>query len=641
LKALNILLGLGTLLGATALGARALELTTDQTDYYRYELVTLTAALGVSETAGDYPAELTAQVFQGKTAVVSVGKLKHVPLRRRNGGGTGDWPIPFAPVLGEYRAEVRVLDAAGVTRTAEVEFRVKGRDPYLLPPGFSVVTDEGGRQGPYATPGLSSDEPKSWKNLARWADAMGADALWECIGQTQVWGTFKPENFPWPADALSLARKVGQSAHDAGLKYGAWITAFVVIGQGVEATGYTFTTGYDRATGTLRPLRYVSLGCEKRLKDMADLLKTFEGMPEIDYLGLDYMRTDFGGYEFATEFVRDMSIPAPADWGRLSATERGLWMARLIEVTRDQSARDRWEWWRAHKVAKVVVRLLGEVKPTKPVWIFSLGWQTGHQHGQDIGMMRDAGIGFNAPMFYSLPKASFPEMIRDWQTAMARLKPSVVIGECVDWNLLERTVDPSGPQEHYDRQITALEKLEPHARSFGLFWHDLARAHYGARGPYGTMEWVMAGAASFARLKEKAGRIPFRVELKTPAVMVLDRDVPVHVTVTNVSGDTLTGVAAEFVPLPRLASGAAQAVGTIPPGESRGVTLHCRTDQLYAKNGGTQMIAVKARCAQAAARDVSYTFKYLPVKTEAEANSPVAHAAPPTAASPLPARSTP
>ncbi|NTV53211.1 MAG: hypothetical protein HGA76_09410 [Candidatus Firestonebacteria bacterium] len=594
----------------------ALELKTGKTAYWRYELVDFVAALGQSETAEAYPARLEATVRQDDEVVESVGGLKKIILKKQTDGTwRGVWPIPFNPELGDYTARVSVLNTAGVTKTANTDFKVQGKEAFSLPKGFSVVTDEGGRQGPSATPGFTSEEPKSWKNMIRWADYMGADAFWECIGQTQVWGTFRPENFPWPQGMLSFAKKVGQYAHESGLKYGAWITAFVVIGHNVEATGYQFTTGYDKATGTLRPLHYVSLGCEQRIKDIIGLLKEFEAAPEIDYMGLDYMRTDFGGYEFADEFVHDMSIPAPDNWERFSAQEKALWMARLIEVTRSKSARERFEWWRAHKVALVVTRVLAEVKPTKPIWVFSLGWVTGHEHGQDVGMMRDAGISFNAPMFYSLPKESYAPMVRDWVKYLKQTKLTLVVGECVDWNLLGRTLDPPGPQEHFDRQLEALKGMQPLAQSFGFFWHDVARAHYGSRGPYGTQEWVLSGAATFSELRAQSGRIPYQVRLGVPKEMVINQPARIRVEVVNAGGNSLTGVTAEILPLPRLQiEGVAnKMIGTIGAGESRSVSFTCSTDQIYAKNGGKQMLAVKVKCAQTPARDAFVKFIYLPV----------------------------
>lgn len=651
-RILFVLASLGWL--ATTSQAVSLNVSTDQSEYLRYELVKVSLRLakdaeGNTPVAATMEAEpenlaadkdplpavkrFTAHVIFGQTRVYTVGGLDHVPLHYvRRGVRQGNWYIPFDPILGEYRVAATALLEDGTTLTASAPFRITGAQPYHLPDGFSVVTDEGGRKGPYATPGFTREEPQGLENLIRWADFMGADAFWQCVGQTQVWGRFASVNFPWFAGSLKMSKKVGKLAHDHGLKYGAWITAFVALGEQLETTGYRFTTGYDRKSGTLKTMRYISLGCEKRLTDIANLLKEFEAAPEIDYLGLDYMRTDWGGYEFADEFTRDMAIPTPAAWPQWNEQERSLWMAKLIEVEKDQAARDRWEWWRAHKVALVVKHLIAEVKPTKPLWIFSLGWQTGHQHGQDVGMMRDAGIGFNAPMFYSIARSDMPLMLKDWREYMQRAKPSLVIGQCVDWNLLGRTTNPSGPEEHLWRQQQSLKAMRPLADSFGLFWHDLARAHYGAKGPYGTMEWVMAGAASFSELKQAAGRIAYHTQLKTPVRLVLGEKAVIQVEISNPRSDSITAVSVEMVPLPRLTGSAPKAIASLGAGQVQTVSLTCQAEALYPANGNRQMVAIKVTCAEDGPRNPDFKFVYLPVMTreqiEAESATPSAQRTP-------------
>lgn len=613
-----IILTLG--MAQTAVAAE-LQLVTDKDAYWRYELVTLNASLGQTESAQAtaLPEQLRATIWIGDQKVVTVGKVESVPLHSIGPNQwQGFWPIPFNPKLGSYRARVSVLDAGGATMNASAAFKIQGRQPHDLPKGFSVVTYEGGKKGPGDTPSPVPGEPDSWRNLIKWADLMGADAFWHCVGQTQVWSKVKPEQYPWSTYTVRLMSKVGEAAHAAGMQYGAWITAFVIIGDKIEDSGYTFTLGYNRAQNALKQLRYVSLGCELRIQHIIELLKKFEADPNVDYLGLDYMRTDFGGYEFANEFVRDMSVPAPPEWPRWTDAERSLWMARLIEVERSPAARDQWQWWRAHKVGLILTRIQDEVKPTKPLWVFSLGWKTGHQHGQDLFMMRDAGVGFNAPMFYSIDKPDYPHMLKSWADYLGNGSASVVIGECVDWNLLGRTTNPASPAEHLERQVQAMEQLKPHATNFGFFWHDLARAFWGARGPYGTWEWVMAGATSFSRLKAECGRLSYRVKLLPPAEVIKGQAAELRVEVTN-TGSSLNAVALELVPLPRLTilESEPRILSAPWPEDNRQTArLRFRTDQAYAANGNWQMVAVKAKSGEDVPRDAWFDFVYLPVTTE-------------------------
>jgi len=632
LKKLGWVLGVMVLLGVGAQQALALSVGTGKDAYWRYEVVDIVASMGQSENASALPATLSATVWKSKAQLVAAGNLKEVPLRRQKDGvWKGYWPIVRNPALGEYRIEISRLQADGTTLTATGAFKIKARTPYTLPKGFSVVTDEGGRKGPYATAGFTPNEPKAARNMVRWAQYMGADAFWECIGQTQVWSKLnnKDKNLPWFEGYGKLMNQVGAACHEMGLKYGAWITSFVVLGDQPKETGYTFTLGYDYKTDQLTTKKFVSLTCAKRLKDMADLMKEFEASPNIDYIGLDYMRTDWGGYEFVEEFVRDMSIKTPAEYTGWPSEQKSLWLAQMIHVARNSEVRARWEWWRSHKVSLVIRHLLDEVKPTKPVYVFSLGWMLGRQHGQDVAMMIDAGIDFNAPMFYHIEKHNFPVMVKDWDQYMERTKPSIVIGEPVDWNLLEKTTKPSGPQEHFDRQKTVIDHFLPRTHSLGLFWHDVARSQYGARGPYSTMEWVIAGAASFSELKVATGRIPYQLKLNPPREMAVGRPMDVDVEIVSAASDSISALAVELVSLPRLAvlESGSKTIRDLAPGRPRHVSLKCRTDQIFGGNGGYQMIAIRAGV-PGETKDPLFAFVYLPVVSTPTPLTPTSEGAP-------------
>ncbi|MBN1595852.1 hypothetical protein JW933_08000 [candidate division FCPU426 bacterium] len=614
--AISTLVGLGI-----AAQVQALQLETSKNKYWRYEFVKVAASWGQTPTAASspWPEVLPASVWRGAKLIKTVGDCSGFPLhRQKSGKWEGVWPVPFNPTLGEYTVKTSVW-ADGQTISAKADFEIAGRKPYPLPSGFSVVTDEGGKYGPHKTPGLNPEDKPGWQNMIQWAKYMGADAFWQCIGQTQVWGVLKEEQYPFSQSMIRLMPKVGEAAHNQGMQYGAWITAFVVIGDKPEATGYQYTLGYSRSQNALRQLRYVSLACDQRIGHIIALLKKFEADPHVDFLGLDYMRTDFGGYEFAEEFVRDFTLSTPPQWGQWSSSERSLWFARQIEVERDPLLRSRWEWWRAHRVALVIERIKEEVKPTKPLWVFSLGWQTGHQHGQDLLMMLDAGIGFNSPMFYSVDKPDYPHLLSSWKWYLGSAPASVVIGEPVDWNLLGRTLDPSGPQEHVDRQIQAVEKLAPQAAHFGLFWHDLARAHFGARGPYGSLEWALAGATAFTRLKTSVKRYPYAVDIQKPLELVLHRRTEIKVKVQNISGNTLAAVAVVLAPLPRLIrldEEPAVLHNLEPYHGAQTVSLGLRVDQVYDKNGGKQMVAVRVQEVDKKDADPWFDFVYLPVTKE-------------------------
>ncbi|MCK5241386.1 hypothetical protein KAR34_02930 [bacterium] len=607
------------LVSASSALAGELTLTTEKDQYWRYELVKVIVSPGTTPTARvkSLPDKLSATIWKGKTRITTVGSLKKIVLKKQaSGQWEGLWPIPFNPTLGTYTAKVAVFDGKSTTLTAHGQFKIRGRKPYELPKGFSVVTYEGGKYGPNKTPSMEPGGKRSWRNLISWTKYMGADAFWQCVGQTQIWGKRKDDLFPFSKYTVRLMKRAAKESHEAGMQYGAWVTSFVVIGNKIEDSGYSFTLGYSREKNALRQLRYVSLGCQERIIHIIELLKKFEADPNVDYIGLDYMRTDFGGYEFADEFVRDMDITTPVQWSKWSSSERSLWLARLIQVRRVKAAREQWMWWRAHKVALVIEHIMAEVKPTKPVWVFSLGWRGGHQHGQDLLMMLDAGIGFNAPMFYEIEKPDLPHMLYDWKKYLRKADASLVFGQPVDWNLLQRTKDPAGTWEHLDRQVLTIKELYPLTKTFGLFWHDLARAFFGARGPYGSKEWIMCGAASFTRLKAKAKRYSYKVEIEAPLELILHRDTELKLKITNLSANSTTAVSAELVDMPRLIrlDEKPKVLDNLGPhNNTQTVSLCLRTDSIYNKNGGQQMVAIKVTSPADGDNPPWFDFVYLPV----------------------------
>jgi hypothetical protein len=171
-----------------------------------------------------------------------------------------------------------------------------------MPQGFCAMDIEPGDSIITRVPGVDGKSVKIWENYVLWAKFMGASALWHCVGQSQIWNSFKPDDFPWDKISLGQITELGAACHEYGIKYGAWITSFVVLGNRKDLSPYKQSTAYDRSTGGLKPMIYVSILDMKRRQDLIDLLKKFQDNPSVDYLGMDYMRTDFGGPRIRLEF---------------------------------------------------------------------------------------------------------------------------------------------------------------------------------------------------------------------------------------------------------------------------------------------------------------------------------------------------
>ena len=84
----------------------------------------------------------------------------------------------------------------------------------------------------------------------------------------------------------------------------------------------------------------------------------------------------------------------------------------------------------------------------------------------------------------------------------------------------------------------------PGGMAAGIFWHDLHRAFDGHTGKYSTMEWIVAGAASFSAFRVAQGRVPLRVSIDTSRG---GRGMTASFIVENCSLDAIEGVDLEIL----------------------------------------------------------------------------------------------
>jgi hypothetical protein len=564
-----------SLLVLFALGARplnALELptmkagphfSTGKDQYYRYELVDLSLDGTTLPFSGkEFPNLEVRFLFAGKEVRGLPGREHAVLIwDESREAWRGNWPVPWNPKLGEYTAEVLAPDAnaapgkifggpAGdwevhssltAAPLAQAVFTIRGRKPIDLPPGFSVMTLEPG-SNPYSSfPGVDGEKP-SWYRLLEWAHFMQADAFWHAAGQTQVWGPLNSSNFPWDQDHLKMARQFAAESKLQGIGFGAYMITFMVEGD-FQKTGYTFTTGYEHSINSLVNLRFISMGDPKRHQDLVNLVREFDGMDGVSWIGFDYVRDDTGCLEFIDEFISDMNYQLSPTMKNGSLKDRQMWLGYLLSVHSGGSLEAEWDWWRAHKVATVMKSILDDAKPKKPVFVFSLGWKRGHQHGQDPRMFIDAGVSFNTPMFYQVNSDQFRILLEDWKNYVNGMGGTYVFGQPVDTPLLANDRGLNGPEELYQRQVDTINTLFPLADHVGLFFHDINRAMGGGRGPESMREWAIAGAAAFSRLRESAGTVPIRAEILEGAA-----ETPLGITFSV----RITNLTKEKIPLLRL-----------------------------------------------------------------------------------------
>ncbi len=539
------------LLMVSSLQALSIRLSTDKTDYLRYEIVRIYCAedsplknslvkmaSGIEAVSANITKDssCTAKIYHEGKLIRTIGGLDVIKMEYdpKTASYSGKWPIPWNPGLGEYKAEV-TFKAGKKKASGTVSFKIQGRQPLRFPKGFCITDIEPGDSIIKRVPGIGGKTVKVWENYVLWAKYMGADALWHCVGQSQIWNTLNTNEFPWNKATINQVSELGEALHDFGMKYGCWITSFVMPGNRHDLSPYQMTTGYDKANDTLKKMIYISIDDERRHNDIIDLLKKLNANPNVDYVGLDYIRTDFGGLEMVDQFLTDMPVIVPEGFMELPRESRMLWLGKKLEIEKDRSIEEMWQWWRAHKMSTIIKKIKEKAGITKPMWAFTLTWKNGKQHGQDPLMFIDAGLDFNAGMFYSIDKPMYPMLINDWKDYLKQGSTTLMAGQCVDWNLLGKTYEPPGPHEHFIRQEKLVNELLPVNPSLGLFWHDLTRAFMGTRGPYPPIEWATAGAATFTHLRRSEKLFPFTVSWDCPDTVHAAEHFTVEINVTNIS----------------------------------------------------------------------------------------------------------
>jgi 23S rRNA (uracil1939-C5)-methyltransferase len=515
-------------------------------NFLRYELVPFEVRVNPEEMPSFSQMNATVEVYRGGNPVTMVDGRSKLNLKRDTAAGrfVGNWPIPYNPAPGTYTAAVIVSAPEWASpKVFESAFTLSALKPSGLFPGYSVLTMEGGKQligG--AVPALDGGERMTSSNAIDWAKFMGANVYCYLMGQTSIWGELRPKEFPFNRRDMEVGRKYAKAAHASGLKFAAYMTTFKVIGDAWQQATYDFALGYDPDSDEVIQTRFISLNDAKRRQDIIAFMKEMEKDPEIDMVGMDYVRTGFGGYEMVDEFVKDLNVPGPANFWSMTQQERIHWLARTVDMKESREVVALFEWWRAHKVALSLKEILDEAKMTKPVFTFTLGWQMGHQHGQDPAMFVDAGVDYNHIMLYEGDRNTMESMKRQWPDYLTRANGMYAMGEMVDFNLVQKSLDPPGPEELYNRQVETFRGWYPVNASVGMFWHDLYRIIYGIRGPYSSMEWAIAGGKAFSVLQHAQGLTPIEVSLKAPRNIPAGVPVPISVEITNRSPENLKGM---------------------------------------------------------------------------------------------------
>ncbi len=462
--------------------SRALTLSASKLEHFHYDIVELSlvsADSSLDESFSAAPPRFV--VMRGTETLTTIAGIREMVARRVAPGlWTARWPVPWNAPPGDYRPALLGRPDL-VERLQAPAFKIVRRVPKPMPKGFVVATLESvmplSSMKVKAPDGTTTD----WRGLLDWAKYVGADAFFMLGGQTP--GLGKDE--VWMQTNLKMIPEVAAECKKRGLQFGVY-AMFSLTMSHAQLPGYEYGLEIKDAKPVLT--RAISIRDKKRLSDVAAFLKPYADDPNVDWVGLDYIRNALGGYELVDDFVAEMpGVVVPPEWPKLSRDERMTWLARKKIMRRDMEFVEAWEWWRAHRVALIVKEIKARLNG-KPLWAFTLTWDKGWHHGQDPVMMNDAGVDIDALMFYEADKPQYGAMMRSWHEYVKRGDVQVMPGDIFDWGLHQK--DEAGPGEFGRRMKAAISDVYGDGPAGGIFYHDIARLMWGRLGPWGTRGWA-------------------------------------------------------------------------------------------------------------------------------------------------------
>lgn len=613
-----------------------LELTTDSQWYYRYSLVTINLRLQ------DYQGRpintrQPPQLFvshRGKV-VETIGGVDRLTPRYdpTTHGYVAHWPVPWNAPLGVYTIETRYhLDkpenwawetveeqmkrqrearskAKGKSEppkpegetfaVARASFELKGKPAAEIAPGMCAATWE----ETLPTDGLQLRRPDGkmgdWRAMYEWCQFMGADTLWVRGAITSSATTTLTLDEPFVKSNLAAIPRLAAEAHRRQLRFGAWATAYATLpenpGSNPRKPKYLWAQDISRSTGKTSDTSFVSFLDQRRVQHLADFMATMQADPNVDQVGLDYMRTE-PGYELSERFAESMPVELPRDWDKMSSQDRWVYVAKRAEPPgcyEHPEFYDAWNWYRSHLGAEILARIVQRSNLQKPLWVFMLSWRHGTQHGQDPLMMTDAGVTMLAPMLYQTDVRQFDQFIlREWPSYLRAGETNLMPGDQVDnyWH------QQLGPEELYRRMLRAHYEFVRGGRTQGGFWHDISRAALaGNLGPYSGTEWALAGGAAFSKIRESWSTYPLRVSMSAPRQINFGVPMAINVKIENHSSKAvpsikISGIAPAGV---EWEDARERQVPELGPGETLTVPFTARITQVSQQRKNRFMVAFR------------------------------------------------
>jgi len=538
-------------------------------EFFRYDIVEVNVNLPISLIERSEKLDISGRITKDEKAVYNTLKSDKLKFKFSPSEACfiGRWSPPWKPELGVYNALVEI-EYAGHKTTIIKRFRISARKPSdKIKPPLCVLTLETDTEYSNITFIHPNYKLGGWKGVIEWTKFSGANTLLYLTGMTKAMFNPTPQK-PFRQYNIDFALKLGEEAHKEGLKFGAWIGAYLPYGKTQPQVGCEFAR--NLVDGKMFWTLNFSLTDKKRFNDIVNLVKFLDGRPEIDYIGLDYMRSGGGGYELVDDFIRDLYLETPPGFWAMDKESRIWWLTAQIGTK--ENLLYLWQWWRARKVALLFKEIKETSGTNKPMFVFTLGWECGHGHGQDILMLNDAGADFVMLMLYEATRDVFDGMMVSLPAYFDKGDANIVIGNPVDEHLLDNKYRPyeTRPEEWYLRTKEALNKIYDEKPLEGIFIHDLDRMLSGRGGDYSPMEFIIVAGTTFSKIRAQYGLMPIEVKatgFKTTGGMGL------NVSIKNISNKTIDNIEVGLLYTPSINPLKKKEEIKLAPGEVKEMTL--------------------------------------------------------------------
>ncbi len=431
-----------------------------------------------------------------------------------NSNFIASWFYGLNPPIGDYQAVLFINNKPLITNN----FKIIQREPVKFNRMMTFINLEWNQAITNRNIYNHNNEKVKFINgLKDWMDYGEIDAFLTLSGETTGWGNITPEK-PWENYPIKNLQIIAEELHNSGKKVGAYIMCFYTPQNGWNKAGYKPAMGvyYDEQSDSfnVNTGKFISFNDKKRFNDIVELARYFNSLPYVDYIGFDFVR--FGeliGYENADEFVKDMNITVPDNWKDYNINDQIIWLGQKLWHNSTGSISQKWKVWIAHKTADFIYRVRKEANLTKPIWIFSLGWNHGSEHGQDPYFFQDAGVFSDFVMLYEATPDMIEAMKKSWSEYVDNSDLNYIPGNQIDADLLKSEYNNNPVEEYYQRLNSGVDYAT--YLSKGIFIHDISRAFWGRKGTYPYNEWLISGfsSASYARMRNN--EIPYNINIDT------------------------------------------------------------------------------------------------------------------------------